>query len=155
MNLLEGRRVLLVEDESLVAMMAEDMLLDLGCEVIVAMRLDKAVDYVHAETFDLAVLDVNLGDALSYPVANLLRERCTPFLFATGYGARGLEETYRSVPVLQKPYQAALMAHLLNQLLAGGAPTWGGSGPEPATCACHRSTEAPSADGSFQADLAR
>lgn len=43
MSLLEGRRVLLVEDESLVAMLAEDMLLDLGCEVVVAMRLDKAV----------------------------------------------------------------------------------------------------------------
>lgn len=89
MSLLEGRRVLLVEDESLVAMLAEDMLLDLGCEVVVAMRLDKAVDHVRTGNFDLAVLDVNLGDARSYPVADLLLERCTPFLFATGYGTQG------------------------------------------------------------------
>ncbi len=56
------------------------------------MRLDKAVDHVRTGNFDLAVLDVNLGDARSYPVADLLLERCTPFLFATGYGTQGLEE---------------------------------------------------------------
>jgi DNA-binding response OmpR family regulator len=63
MSLLDGRRVLLVEDESLVAMLVEDMLLDLGCEVVVAMRLDKALEHVRTRAFDLAVLDVNLGDA--------------------------------------------------------------------------------------------
>jgi CheY-like chemotaxis protein len=147
MSLLEGRRVLLVEDESLVAMMAEDMLLDLGCEVVVAMRLDKAVDHVRAGNFDFAVLDVNLGDARSYPVADLLFERCTPFLFATGYGKQGLEEAYRSVPVLQKPYQAAPLAHLLTQLLTCEAPMWGGADEGPAACACHRPKGKPSGGG--------
>lgn len=122
MSLLEGRRVLLVEDESLVAMLAEDMLLDLGCEVVVAMRLDKALAYVRTQAFDMAVLDVNLGDTRSYPIADLLFESCTPFLFATGYGQRGLEIAYQSVPVVQKPYQTAQMEHLLTHLLTCEAP---------------------------------
>jgi CheY-like chemotaxis protein len=155
MSLLEGRRVLLVEDESLVAMLAEDMLLDLGCEVVVAMRLDKAVEHVRTGKFDLAVLDVNLGDARSYPVADLLLERCTPFLFATGYGTQGLEEAYRSAPVLQKPYQAAPLAHLLTQLLTCEAPMWGRADEKAAACACHRPKGEPSGAEPFQADPVR
>ncbi|MFK5600643.1 response regulator [Methylobacterium sp. HMF5984] len=122
MSILGGRRVLLVEDESLVAMLAEDMLLDLGCEVMVAMRLDKGLAAAHAERFDVAVLDVNLGDARSYPIADLLFERCTPFLFATGYGQQGLEDAYGAVPVMQKPYQATQLEHLLIRLLTGELP---------------------------------
>lgn len=117
MSMLEGRRVLLVEDESLVAMLAEDMLLDLGCEVVIAMRLEQALRNLQAETFDLAVLDVNLGDARSYPVADKLFERCIPFLFATGYGAAGVEPAYRTVPVMQKPYQKDDLETLLQHLL--------------------------------------
>ena len=119
MSVLEGRRVLLVEDESLVAMMVEDMLLDFGCEVVMAMRLDKAVALARTGTFDVAVLDVNLGEGRSYPIADILFERCTPFLFATGYGLKGLETAYRGVPVLQKPYQAEPLQHLLRGLLTG------------------------------------
>ncbi|NEU13873.1 response regulator [Methylobacterium sp. BTF04] len=117
MSVLEGCRVLLVEDESLVAMLAEDMLLDLGCEVVVAMRLDKALAYARTVMFDLAVLDVNLGATSSYPVADLLSTRGIPFLFATGYGTAGLEADYRGVPVMQKPYQRGQMAELLCHLL--------------------------------------
>ncbi|MCJ2086703.1 response regulator [Methylobacterium sp. E-005] len=136
MTVLLGRRVLLVEDESLVAMLAEDMLLDLGCEVAIAMRLNRAIDLVRSEAFDLAVLDVNLGDAHSYPVADLLFERGTPFLFATGYGQQGLEGTYRGVPVLQKPYQAEPLEHLLARLLTGGMPLREGGTGLPPPCRC-------------------
>ena len=135
MNPLEGCRVLLVEDESLVAMLAEDMLLDLGCEVVVAMRLDKALALAGSESFDFAVLDVNLGDARSYPVADLLFARCTPFLFATGYGKKGLEAPYQGVPVLQKPYHAAPLEHLLLHLRDREAPRRG-EPPYPAPCGC-------------------
>lgn len=117
MSSLQGRRVLLVEDESMIAMLIEDMLLDLGCEVVVAMRLDQALAQVHGRAFDLAVLDVNLGEARSYPVADLLAERGTPFMFATGYGLEGLEKAYQTVPVVQKPYQRAQLQHLLEHLL--------------------------------------
>lgn len=148
MSSFEGCRVLLVEDESLVAMLAEDMLLDLGCEVVVAMRLDKALALARAERFDLAVLDVNLGDARSYPVADLLFERCTPFLFATGYGKRGLEAPYQGVPVLQKPYHAAPLEHLLHHLLTCEPPRRGELN-RPAPCGCLGGE--PEA-GSFRAD---
>jgi CheY-like chemotaxis protein len=137
MSVLEGCRVLLVEDESLVAMLAEDMLLELGCKVVVAMRLDKALNHARTGHFDLAVLDVNLGDARSYPVADLLFERNTPFLFATGYGRQGLEAGYQTVPVLQKPYQAASLAHLLTHALTCETAARKGDSATLAPCSCH------------------
>ncbi|MCJ2088488.1 response regulator [Methylobacterium sp. E-005] len=153
MTLLAGRRVLLVEDESLVAMLAEDMLLDLGCEVAIAMRLNKALDLVQSGSFDLAVLDVNLGDAHSYPVADLLNERGTPFLFATGYGQQGLEGSYRNVPVLQKPYQAEPLEHLLVRLLTSEvAPLLDCSRDLPPSCRCQ---DAQAGGNRFRADQVR
>ncbi|GJD75379.1 response regulator [Methylobacterium goesingense] len=137
MSNLEGRRVLLVEDESLVAMLGEDMLLDLGCEVTVAMRLEKALALARHEAFDMAILDVNLGETVSYPIADVLFERCIPFIFATGYGTSGIAATYNAIPVMQKPYQVGQMAALLKHLLTcetlvrkGAAP---GSG---ISCTC-------------------
>lgn len=136
MSDMEGRRVLLVEDESLVAMLAEDMLLDLGCEVVVAMRLEQALKHLQAGDFDLAVLDVNLGEARSYPVADLLFERCIPFLFATGYGKAGLEPAYQAVPVMQKPYRKEqITAHLRHLLQCDDLPRkTGGTGSRGCRC---------------------
>lgn len=152
MTLLQGRRVLLVEDESLVAMLAEDMLMELGCEVVVAMRLDKALAQARAGHFDAAVLDVNLGDSRSYPIADVLFERCLPFLFATGYGAEGVEAAYRAVPVLQKPYQRAPMEHLLQRLLTCEEPVRKGADPHAGlTCACQGPV--PAATPAFRADI--
>lgn len=90
----------------MVAMLVEDMLLDLGARVEVAMRLTEAMKLAAEGTFDLAVLDVNLGEGTrSDAVADLLHSRGIPFLFATGYGARGLAERHRDRPTIQKPYQ--------------------------------------------------
>ena len=152
MSLLTGRRVLLVEDESLVAMLAEDMLTDLGCEVVTAMRLEQAMAFAKAERFDLAVLDVNLGNARSYPVADVLFERCTPFLFATGYGRQGLEPAYQAVPVLQKPYQSEPLEHLLIRLLTCEASANAGAPHLPPTCRCQ---PADLEEGRFRADPVR
>ncbi len=100
-------RILVVEDEMLVAMNIEDMLLDLGHEVAgLASRLEPALSLAREGSFDLAMLDVNLAGEASFPVADALRERGIPFLFATGYGAQGIAEEYRSAPVLQKPFRA-------------------------------------------------
>ncbi len=68
------------------------------------------------------MLDVNLGDTRSYPIADLLFENGTPFLFATGYGHQGLEAAYQTEPVIQKPYLEAQMAHLLTRLLTEYPP---------------------------------
>ncbi len=99
-------RVLIVEDEMLVAMNIEDMLLALGHEVAgIAGRLAPALAPAGEGEFDLAMLDVNLAGEASFPVADVLRGRGIPFVFATGYGRGGIAEGYRSAPVLQKPFR--------------------------------------------------
>ena len=99
-------RVLIVEDEMLVAMNIEDILLDLGHEVAgIASRLEPALSLAREGSFDLALLDVNLAGTPSFPVAEILRDRGIPFLFATGYGINGVAEPYRDRPVLQKPFR--------------------------------------------------
>ena len=102
-----GLRLLVVEDEALVAMLIEDILLDLDCIVIgpvgtVAQALALLRD---EEQIDGALLDVNLGGGeRSYPVADALAEREVPFVFVTGYGEAGVERRYAPVTVLQKPF---------------------------------------------------
>jgi CheY-like chemotaxis protein len=88
---LVGKRVLIVEDEALVAFMLEDFLVEFGCiPVGPCNTLAKALEAVGAETFDLAVLDVNLNGEKVYPVAYALAERHIPFLFVSGYGENAL-----------------------------------------------------------------
>ncbi|WP_082537240.1 MULTISPECIES: response regulator [unclassified Aureimonas] len=99
-------RVLVVEDEMMIAMLVEEMVQDLGHTVVgVAMRLETALELAREADIDLAVLDVNLGDAKSFPVAAILRARGIPFLFATGYGRKGIVEEFADSVVLNKPYQ--------------------------------------------------
>src|SRR3954469_6352728 len=93
----EFRRVLVVEDEMMVAMYVEDLLTDLGFEVAaVATGLEQALPLARNGEFDFAVLDINLAGQLSFPVADELRKRGIPFLFASGYGSKGLNDDYRS-----------------------------------------------------------
>lgn len=79
---------------------------EVGCEVLgPAYNVEQGLDIVKARDFDAAIVDVNLGSGTtSAPIVDILRERCLPFFFATGYGADGLREIDRSVPRLQKPY---------------------------------------------------
>jgi CheY-like chemotaxis protein len=84
---LEGLRVLVVEDEFLVATLIEDMLTFAGCVVSGPVpRLAEALDAVHGGTFDAAVLDVNLAGDRIDPVADVLSRRNVPFVFVTGHG---------------------------------------------------------------------
>jgi CheY-like chemotaxis protein len=107
-------RILVVEDEMLVAMNIEDMLLAMGHEVAgLASRLGPALQLAQEGEFDLAMLDVNLAGETSFPVADILRERGIPYLFATGYGIDGIEEGYRGAPVLQKPFRSRDLAGAL------------------------------------------
>ena len=110
-------RILIVEDEMLVAMNVEDMLLDLGHEVAgIASRLAPALALAAEAEIDAAILDVNLAGEASFPVAELLDERGIPFLFATGYGLQGIEERYRSRILLQKPFRCIDLGEALAQL---------------------------------------
>jgi len=115
-------RVLIVEDEMLVAMNIEDMLLDLGHEVAgLASRLEPALALAAEGQFDIAMLDVNLAGQQSFPVAAILARRGIPFLFATGYGTKGVAEEYRSYPVLQKPFRANDLDQALRGIELPGA----------------------------------
>lgn len=99
-------RVLLVEDEMLIAMDVADMLEELGFSVVgPALRLNKALRIAAEECFDLAVLDVNLAGERSFEVADVLRKRGIPFIFVTGYGVAGVIDDYREAVVLQKPIE--------------------------------------------------
>ena len=110
--------MLVVEDEVLVAMLIEDMLTELGFEVLgPAMRLDAALKMAREEAFDLAVLDVNLANEQSFPVAHLLQERGIPFFFATGYGLRGPDERFKEVMTLQKPFEPHQLADAISSAL--------------------------------------
>ncbi|HEX8623220.1 MAG TPA: response regulator [Allosphingosinicella sp.] len=99
---LEGVRVLLVEDEPIIAMTAEDMLEELGCVVIAAAAtLREALEAVERADFDLVLLDINLNGVESHPVADRLRAAGRPFVFTTGYG----RDAARGAPVIAKPYR--------------------------------------------------
>jgi two-component SAPR family response regulator len=106
-----------VEDEMLIGMLLEDMLMDLGHEVAaVVPRLKEALLAVDRETYDMAILDVHLHGESAFPVAEALIGKGVPFVFATGYGERGLPETYRGRPVLQKPFAKDDLERVLKTL---------------------------------------
>lgn len=118
MSPLQRKRVLLVEDEAVIAFAVEDILLDLGCEVVgPAFRLEDAIALAGAETIDAAILDVNLNDQRSYAVADELKRRGIPFLFATGYGEDGVDWDGAEPAILPKPYRKDQIAAALGQLL--------------------------------------
>lgn len=101
----ERFRVLLVEDESLLSMMIEDIVCDLGWEVSANVgSISAALHALHAGEFDLALLDVNVAGEEVFPVADALRERNIPFVFTTGYGEHGIRADLRHHPVLEKPF---------------------------------------------------
>lgn len=111
---LSGRKVLLVEDEALIGMLLQDTLEELGCEVVgEASRFEDALAKAQTLAFDVAILDVNLEGQHTFPIAEALAARGSPFVFATGYGAARLPQTLQDVPVLQKPFQQQDLARAL------------------------------------------
>lgn len=101
-------RILVVEDDPDVALCVEFMLNDLGHEVIATeSRLEGALRQARSGSFDLAILDITLGEGPSYPIAQILKDRGIPFLFATGYGPGGLQPPFCGTPTLTKPFEFA------------------------------------------------
>jgi len=117
------RRVLLVEDEMILAWLIQDMLVDLGCVAIgPAATVNQALAMLDAQAIDAAVLDVNLNGQTSYAIADALVARGLPFVFSTGYDKDSLAERYRTVPVLQKPYHQSELSDALATLWAPKEP---------------------------------
>jgi PAS domain S-box-containing protein len=117
---LKGSRVLVVEDEVLVTMVIEHALVQAGAELVgPATNLAEAIELARAEALDAAVLDVNINDEPVFPVADCLRERGVPFLFATGYTAEtAIPPHHRDQPRLTKPYRGDRLRQMLAQAMA-------------------------------------
>jgi len=99
-------RVFIVEDESMLVMLLEDLLPTLGYTVAgSAASVDDALAELERTAIDVAVVDVNLAGTPSFPVADALRDRGVPFVFTTGYGQQGLPERFADAPVLAKPFR--------------------------------------------------
>ena len=109
-----GRRVLVVEDESLVAMLLETILEDMGCMAVgPAATVDEGLRMAADEAVDAALLDVNVAGRQVFPVAQALKDRGVPFVFSTGYGEGGLPDEWRGQPTLQKPFTEAAVRDAL------------------------------------------
>ena len=112
---LTGRRVLVVEDESLVAMLLETILEDMGCTPVgPAANIDEGLALAtDGERLDAALLDVNVAGRQVFPVAEALKARGVPFVFSTGYGEGGLPEEWRGQATIQKPFTEAAVRDAL------------------------------------------
>jgi CheY-like chemotaxis protein len=111
------KRIFLVEDELMIRMLVEDMLSDLGHTITAeAGGIDEALTLARQAEFDVAILDVNLNGKPITPVVEILIERGVPFVFASGYGQRGVPEPYRERPTLQKPFQSDALAQVIDAI---------------------------------------
>lgn len=117
---LVGARVLLVEDEFLIALMAEEMLAELGATVAAqAADVERALALVREQPVDAALVDLNLGGERGEPIAAALRTIGTPFVIATGYGA-AIKDNF-GAPVLEKPYTQEQLASAFAAAFEGAA----------------------------------
>ncbi|WP_350223732.1 response regulator [Rhizobium sp. CNPSo 3464] len=123
------QRVLILEDNLIIAMEAEEILRLIGVkEVEIASNLEQAVNAIHTESYDFAVLDVNLGESMSFGFARLLRERGVAFGFVSGYpDTLDFPPDLRHVPLLNKPFDEAAMWAFVDRL----APADPSSNPLP------------------------
>ena len=119
-GLLNGEQILLVEDNMIIGMDAEDALIALGASAVhTAPSIVRALSILDTHQVDMAVLDFNLGSENSMPVARVLAERSIPFMFATGYGD-GLElgDPFAHIPVINKPYAKTALSRAIGALSA-------------------------------------
>ena len=112
-------RILVIEDEMIIAMLLEDTLAELGHQVAgVAMRVPQAMELAETVEADLAILDINLDGRKSFPVAQALADRGIKVVFASGYGAAGLEPPFLDAIVIRKPFEPSDIRKALQQAMA-------------------------------------
>jgi CheY-like chemotaxis protein len=116
---LKGKSALVVEDEPIVSFLIEDTLSGLGCtDIRLAGTLDAAQASLDDRLPDLAVLDVNLGGQLVYPVAERLLASGIPFVFTTGYGVAGIAAPWKTATIVAKPFVPEQLAAAVLNLIA-------------------------------------
>jgi DNA-binding response OmpR family regulator len=115
---LDGLSVVVVEDEMMVSLLLEDMLATLGClDVTHASSVSTALEEIAKAMPDVAVLDVNLGNEMVYPVAEKLNVAGVPFVFTTGYGRGAIKLEWAARPCVQKPFNIDAFASALRAAL--------------------------------------
>jgi len=108
-----ARRVMIVEDEALVALVLADHLTEFGLSVVgPCASVAEATAALEANDLDAAILDVNLGKELVYPVAELLADRGIPFVFVTGYGPESIDNRFAHAAVLEKPVERDFLRNI-------------------------------------------
>lgn len=113
---LQGVRILVVEDEMMVAMLMEDLLGDFGCTIVgPAGNIAAALALIGAEPIDGAMLDLNLAGHEVYPVADELARLGIPFVFVTGYGDRELRGGHNHRPRLPKPFRRLELERIMTE----------------------------------------
>lgn len=123
MTTLNGKRILVVEDEAIIAAFVEDILDELGATVVgPAYSVAQALKLASAEDLDAAILDVNVRDESIVPVRDTLRRRGIPHVFATGYGAERSRDVTSGAPVVDKPYSKERISKALADCLAEPYP---------------------------------
>lgn len=116
---LVGKRILIVEDEYLIASVLKGALTEHGAVVVGPVsNVSKALVLVHDEPIDAALLDVNLGSSNSYPVADLLDERSVPYMFLSGYDGWSLPEKHQTTLRLSKPFTLPALLSAIERLLS-------------------------------------
>jgi CheY-like chemotaxis protein len=123
---LRGRRILVIEDQILIALSAQDMLRDAGADVVIATRTSEAAEYLSASPpFDGAVIDLNLGEGYDDSLVTIAIGRGIPVVFATGYGREeSMSPAFADIPVALKPYTGHMLVSALR--VAMGRVTGGG-----------------------------
>jgi CheY-like chemotaxis protein len=116
-----GRRVLIAEDEYLLAKRMVEEFAKLGVDTIgLASTVKRALDLVeHSGPLDAAVLDIRLRNEMIFPVADALRARGVPFVFATGYDPKIIPDRYKDVVRYEKPFDVAQVARVIAQISVG------------------------------------
>lgn len=115
---MSSRRVLILEDSLIIAMEVEEILRATGVETVeIAANLDQAMNAIDNQHYDFALLDVNLGEAMSFGFARLLVERAISFGFVSGYSdTQDFPDDLRHVPLLVKPFDEAAMREFIEKL---------------------------------------
>jgi len=120
-------RVLIAEDEALVAIMMEDLAVEFGWSVVGPFaKASDALAAAKSDNIDAAVLDVNLGGESVYPVADVLAARGVPFVFTTGYGAESIDRRFARTPILQKPIDRTVLEQVFSGKEMGRGSLFGG-----------------------------
>ena len=116
---LVGRRIFVIEDDSMVSMLLEELLSDIGCKLAgTAFRFDEAIQKAKSVAFDLAILDVDLHGQRTVPIAEEFARCGIRFVFATGYALPDLPDALRRVPMLQKPFNQEDLKRVLRTALS-------------------------------------